>query len=550
MELQKPTVLDAARIASELARLRDVRIEQVAADPQSHKVWLTLQQHQSNLVFVAEPRYCYLGYSEVSPSEHARPVHASKGFTIIGAEHVAGDRIAALLLTREDRLGRSESYRLIFELIPNKGNVILIDEASVIKWALKKKDDRTYQPPSPLKKPTALNFSIERLEPQPADMTELLGHLYGFNARDQINIEAKSYTDINDMATAISQYAREAVSPGPAWLIYQAELLAGYSLVKPHLLENEHAVKIISALDMYEQYYTAAVGQKQTEDKLESLRKVLDRELRIHRSKLAAIEKELETAEGRDTFRQYGELLLANIDNLERGMSGATLKNFEGQTPEYLTIPLNPARSISSNAEEYFAKYKKAASSRKALEKRYQASKDRLEQLSRIAARAEDDADSLEIELQRLHLISHQSKPLPRKVVAPRLPYKKFVASNGWEILVGRTNADNDELTFKVANKDDYWFHAWQAAGSHTVLRLPNKQAIPDKNILLEAAALAAHFSKARASSKVPVAYTQVRHVRKPRNFPPGKVMVEREKQLMVKPANPDDFLPKSEELL
>jgi predicted ribosome quality control (RQC) complex YloA/Tae2 family protein len=121
------------------------------------------------------------------------------------------------------------------------------------------------------------------------------------------------------------------------------------------------------------------------------------------------------------------------------------------------------------------------------------------------------------------------------------------MASNGWDILVGRTNTDNDELTFKIARKDDYWFHAWQAAGSHVVLRLPNKEAIPDKMILLEAASLAAHFSKARTSTKVPIACTQVKYVRKSKNFPPGKVLVEKEKQLMVKPANPDDFLIKND---
>ncbi len=108
--------------------------------------------------------------------------------------------------------------------------------------------------------------------------------------------------------------------------------------------------------------------------------------------------------------------------------------------------------------------------------------------------------------------------------------------------MIGKSNRDNDELTLRIASKDDYWFHAWQAAGSHTVLRLPAKNSVPDKQTLLEAASLAAHFSKARRSSKVPVLYTRVKYVRKPRKFPPGKVIVEREKQLMVKPADPGDF--------
>jgi predicted ribosome quality control (RQC) complex YloA/Tae2 family protein len=238
-------------------------------------------------------------------------------------------------------------------------------------------------------------------------------------------------------------------------------------------------------------------------------------------------------------------LLLANIDSIKKGSKVAHLQNFD--TTEYVDIELNPSKSASANAEDYFKRARKAASSVNILTARLESTKRRLTQL-KAAEKYKDNFEEFEAELTTLRLISKKAGPIKRKVVEPRLPYKRFRSSSGWEIWVGRTNRDNDELTFKLAKKDDYWFHAWQAAGSHTVLRLPDKKSIPDKQTLLEAASLAAYFSKARTSSKVPVAYTQVRFVHKPRNFPPGKVTVDKEKELMVKPADPEKFMIRDEE--
>ena len=119
------------------------------------------------------------------------------------------------------------------------------------------------------------------------------------------------------------------------------------------------------------------------------------------------------------------------------------------------------------------------------------------------------------------------------------MPFREFQLDNDWVVFVGKSATSNDELTFAFAQKDDYWFHAWQAAGSHVVLRAPNKRAIPDKKILNQAAALAAYYSKAKTSAKVPVIYTRVKYVRKIRGAA-GKVTCTNEKELMVKPLKPE----------
>jgi predicted ribosome quality control (RQC) complex YloA/Tae2 family protein len=190
----------------------------------------------------------------------------------------------------------------------------------------------------------------------------------------------------------------------------------------------------------------------------------------------------------------------------------------------------------------YFDKSRKFSKSIPILKTRVKKSKKRLDTLEHLQLETDLDINEIKEKMIELRLIKSDKAGTIKKRVEPRKPYKIYKASCGWDILVGRSNRENDELTLKIAAKYDYWFHAWQASGSHVVLRLPDKTVIPDKQTLLEAASLAAYYSKARGASKVPVVYTQAKYVRKPKKFPPGKVLVEREKQLMVKPKELEHF--------
>ena len=129
-----------------------------------------------------------------------------------------------------------------------------------------------------------------------------------------------------------------------------------------------------------------------------------------------------------------------------------------------------------------------------------------------------------------------------KKTVQRRPPFKNYKLEGGWQVYLGKSALTNDELTFSFARKDDIWFHAWQAFGSHLILRPPQKGAIPDNKIIFQAASLAAYFSKARHSGKVPVIYTEVRYVRKVKKVL-GKVTYTNEKSLMVEPKNPEQIL-------
>ena len=537
MEIQKPTVLDAARIAAELDRARgDIIINSFIGQYLS-SLYLELRGSKPDLHFSVEKRYAYLGYVNKIPPAGLKPIQALSGYTILSAGQVGVDRVVKLSLEKSDRLGRKVDASLIFELIPNKGNAVLLSDRGEIKWSLRKMGTDRYEPPSPLKKPTVLNIGDHIAELSKYAPKEIIDKIYGLNSMDIRNLKPDMFSNTDELLGEIRIYALKALKPGRAWIVKRGNVYVGYALMPPTLELGDEAEEFDSALQMYPYYYGRVAAQSAGDDRRASLTAVLEKEIRVQKQKLAALSEEVDRARLAETLKLYGDLILANIDQIKKGMVRITIPNFEGKYPEQVEIKLDPSKTAAANAGEYFGQFKKVSASLKILEKRLESTRRKLANLESIRMDNTDDLARLEEELAKRGIVP-RARGIKKRAVEKRLPYKRYLASNGWEIFVGRSGSDNDVLTFKIARKHDYWFHAWQAAGSHTVLRLPDKNAIPDKKILHETASLAAYHSKARTSGKVPVVYTQAKYVRKPRNFPPGKVLVEREKQLIVGPAD------------
>jgi predicted ribosome quality control (RQC) complex YloA/Tae2 family protein len=156
--------------------------------------------------------------------------------------------------------------------------------------------------------------------------------------------------------------------------------------------------------------------------------------------------------------------------------------------------------------------------------------------LDAIPEATSDEVADLEASVLR----PEQKTPAEAKVPKERVRFRTYHVSGGWEVLVGKSNHDNDLLTHKMARPDDLWFHARQVPGSHVVLRKSGTKSEPDRQAIEEAAAIAAFHSKAGKSSKVSVCYTEKRHVRKARGGRPGEAVVAREKVVLVRPRLPD----------
>lgn len=239
-------------------------------------------------------------------------------------------------------------------------------------------------------------------------------------------------------------------------------------------------------------------------------------------------EGDLSNALKNEKYRVWGELLTAYAHTLKKGDTEAILNNFYTDLPE--KIALDSRYTPIQNAQKYFKTYNKSRRAIVVLEKLLQQNAEEIEyldsiQLSLSLAETIQDLEETVEELEKGGYIKNKKrKALTNEKSSPR----SYVSSDGFTILVGRNNRQNDLLTLKQAEQDDLWFHTKDIPGSHVIVRL-NKQAssiheVPDKTIE-EAAALAAFFSKARLSSKVPVDYTFRFNVKKPGGAKPGKVI-------------------------
>ena len=259
--------------------------------------------------------------------------------------------------------------------------------------------------------------------------------------------------------------------------------------------------------------------------------------------KLEAQKQELSECANRDDFRVCGDLLSTNIYRMEKGMNEIEVDDFinGGKRVIKLDIRLTP----SQNAQKYYAEYRKLDTAEKMLSKLIEQGEKELvyidsvfDAASRIGSGTGSDAELSEIkrELQETGYL-RQSKDDKRKNEKP-MPPLKFRSTDGFEILVGRNNYQNDKLTLKTAKGEDMWLHTQNIAGSHTIIVSESKE-IPD-NTIVEAATLAAYCSKARNGTKIPVDYTKVRFVKKPNGAKPGMVIFTNNKTILV---NPDEEL-------
>lgn len=246
------------------------------------------------------------------------------------------------------------------------------------------------------------------------------------------------------------------------------------------------------------------------------------------RRKLAMQEKEYAQTLDRDALRISGELITANLYRMERGMTVLRAQNYYEEDCPEIDISLDPLLSPQKNAERYFKLYNKAKAAEIHLTEQMEiARRERdwlesvLDELSR--AETEQDFNDIRRELRDAGYLKGQSSGKKEQKSAAARP-RSFRSSGGFQILVGRSNTQNDQLT-KDAFKSDYWFHTQRIHGSHVILRAEGQE--PDSQSMTEAAMLAAWFSQGRESGQVAVDYTQIRNVRKPAGARPGMVVYD-----------------------
>jgi predicted ribosome quality control (RQC) complex YloA/Tae2 family protein len=276
------------------------------------------------------------------------------------------------------------------------------------------------------------------------------------------------------------------------------------------------------------------------EDLKKELTNLVKRKIKKVQQKIEKQKKDLEGTEKANILKHMGDLLLASHHRYPEKMSRIEVDDYYKDPPEKISIELNPSLTVSDNAQEFYRKFKKAKRGQEIIKERLEMSGDELNYLEEMLYEieiAENESDleeiahSLESEgVYRVQLGGGAGKEDEKS--GPR----KFVLDGGFIALVGRNSRQNEEISVRIAQKDDLWFHARQIPGSHVVVRIQKPSLpVPDK-VIHKAAQLAAFFSKARTNSKVSVDYTRIKNVRKVKGQKVGQVFYTNEKTIIVKP--------------
>ena len=298
-----------------------------------------------------------------------------------------------------------------------------------------------------------------------------------------------------------------------------------------------HSVSFDSVSSMLETYYASKNILTRIRQKSADLRKIVQTALERNRKKLILQQKQMKDTAKKEKYRVYGELINTYGYNLPEGSKSFQALNY--YTNEEITIPLDETLTPAQNSKKYFDRYTKLKRTEEALTTQLADTESEIEHLESISnaldiARSESDLAQIKEELTQYGYIKrHFSGKKGAKMQAKSKPFH-YISSDGFDIYVGKNNFQNDELTFKFATGNDWWFYAKKMAGSHVVVKTKDGE-LPDRTFE-EAGRLAAYYSKGRTAPKVEIDYIQKKHVKKPGGAKPGFVVYYTNYSLMAEP--------------
>ena len=490
------------------------------------------------------------------------------GGKIIGIEQVDFDRIIKIDIECYNELGDLGVKSIISEIMGRHSNIIFIDENNKILDSAKHVDFTVsavrqilpgfvYQLPPKQEKMSPKEFSlldfINDFTKEDKDILLdkfLLGKIMGLSpliAREIVyrfsNHTKIAKREINDykFAATVDLFLKDIVSDkySPCLVLEKDTGKPMYfSCVELTQYENVAEINILDSIsEIIDKYYLTRASQERMKQKSANILKLVHNNIDRCTKKLVMHRENLEKAKNRDKYKICGDLLTANMYRVKFGMDEVCVENYYDNNSE-LKIKLDPNISPSQNAQKYYKKYNKAKVTEKYAEEQIVGAEEELEYLETVQEsilKAESPRDLSEIkeELAEQGYISNTASKKKKKT-QKSMPMK-FISSDGYEILVGRNNKQNDEVTIRMSYSTDIWLHTKNIPGSHTLIRTNGSGEVPDSTIL-EAAQLAAYYSKAKNSAQVPVDYTQIKNVKKPNGAKPGFVIYEKNNTIYVTP--------------
>ena len=481
------------------------------------------------------------------------------------------ERALMLKFDSVNELGDHVELTLAVEIMGRYSNIILVDENGKIIDALKRVDAEMsserlvlpgllYRLPPPQDKLSMLTCTVEeimaRIDALPRDMElskALMSVLQGISPIIAREVENSAGLGHEVYVKSMMPPQRRRTEMYVTTLMETAKNVSG----TPHIvIDPQNKPKDFAFMDIRQYGSAMTVSEKESfsemldafyaeRDQIERMRVKSQDLLRLLANhadrlsrKIANQQAELSACAERDTLRIKGDLLSANMYAIQKGETSVKLQNFYDENLAELEIALDPALTPQQNAQKYYKNYRKAKTAEEKLTEQIGLAQTELTYIDSVfesLALAENERDLNEIraELAEQGYVRRRAGKKNQKQPVLSAPLK-FKTSDGFTVLVGRNNRQNDKLTMKDANNNDIWFHTKNIPGSHTVLVTDGKA--PTETAMEEAAVLAAQHSRAKDSAQVPVDYTQIRYVSKPQGAKPGMVIYVQYKTVYVDP--------------
>ena len=318
-------------------------------------------------------------------------------------------------------------------------------------------------------------------------------------------------------------------------IIYKGKEPVEFACFPLSQYQDYRAVSYPSIFPVLETYYAEKNIVTKMRQKTVDLRKIVQNALERNVKKYQLQQKQLKDTEKKEKYRVWGELLNTYGYEVEPGAKSMEALNY--YTNEMIQIPLDETMTPQENAKKYFDKYSKLKRTKEALDTLLQETGDEIKHLESIAASldiasSEEDLVQIKEEMMEYGYVKRKNTG-GKKVKVTSRPYH-YISSDGYDIYVGKNNFQNDELSFKFASGNDWWFHAKGQPGSHVIVKSKNEE-LPDRTFE-EAGKLAAYYSNGRQAPKVEIDYTQKKNLRKPTGGKPGFVVYYTNYSLLIEP--------------
>ncbi|MGV3151687.1 Rqc2 family fibronectin-binding protein [Sarcina ventriculi] len=560
--------LDGIYLYSLINELKDFAINSKidkVNQPEKDEIILTLRGKGTKKLLISSssnyPRLHFTTINKINPIK--APVFCMVlrkyliGGKIIDITQYSTDRIISIDIENKDELGFDSKYSLIVEIMARHSNITLVRKRDnkimeSIKHIHSNKNSyrvlypgATFIMPPTSNKLNPFSFTKEELKNLLKENINFNESIFskiitgvGKNLSNDLFIEYKNkFNDltIDNLSLFITDYFKNILKDNKNILFFKDGKVVDFYFKDLISLNNCEKKYFESHSDTLDNFYATKDKQDRLHSKGLDIQRLINTNIERCLKKIKILEKTLKECEAKEDYRIKGELLTSYIYGFKKGDKDVSVLNYYSENEEYLKISLDENKTPSENIQFYFKKYNKLKNAEEASINQLSINEDELNYLNSVLTSLETADNYADIEEIKKELIETGYVRFRKEKNKNKIKTNKplhFISSDGIDIYVGKNNIQNDYLTLKFAEKTDTWLHTKIIPGSHVIIKGKN---IPEST-LLEAATLAAFYSKGKNSTKVPVDYTLVKNVKKPSGAKPGMVIYSTNKTLYIDP--------------